>query len=251
VAACCAFGIGRTADAQPGRAGTTVGGVGAATAFATRAQLQAALAGAERTKATAEATRLRRRLTEGDFRPGDRLVVTITLDSTTQTELVVRDSQRVDIPPLGSLSLAGVLRSEAQPALLRFLQRYYRNPDVRVQPLVRLGVFGAVGKPGYYSVAPDAPLADAAVSAAGGPGPLADLGKVEVRRGSARVLDRGAYQRAARDGLTLSEAGVVSGDEVRVPERKQRSTGQIVQTVFWGVSALTSVLFLIRAFYNN
>jgi hypothetical protein len=43
----------------------------------------------------------------------------------------------------------------------------------------------------------------------------------------------------------------VSGDEVRVPERKQRSTGQIVQTVFWGVSALTSVLFLIRAFYNN
>jgi protein involved in polysaccharide export with SLBB domain len=250
LAACCTLSLGRIAGAQGGRAPVTVGGISATSPFATRAQLQAALAAAERRNATAEATRLRQRLTDGDFRAGDRLQVTLVIDSATQTELVVRDSQRVDLPPLGSLSLRGVLRSEAQPALLRFFQRYYRNPEVRVQPLVRIGVLGAVAKPGYYSVPPDAPIADAIATAGGGPAPNADLGRVEVRRGSARVLDRRGYQLAARDGLTLSDAGVLSGDEVRVPERKQRNTGQILQIAFFGISALTSLLFLIRAFYN-
>ena len=153
--------------------------------------------------------------------------------------------------PLGNLSLSGVLRSEAQPALLRFFQRYYRNPEVRVQPLLRVGFLGAVGKPAYYSVPPDMPIADALVQVAGGPAGNGDPERVEVRRGSERVLDRKAFTRAARDGLTFADAGVRSGDEVRVSERKNRSTGQLVQTVFFGVSALTSLLFLVRAFYNN
>jgi protein involved in polysaccharide export with SLBB domain len=251
VAAVVAAALGPApAAAQAGRA-PAAGATASTGPFATRAQLQAALADAERRRATSEATRIRQRLTNGDFRAGDRLVLTIMLDSTSQSELVVRDSQRVDLPPLGSTSLYGVLRSEARPAMLRFLQKYYRNPDVRVEPLVRVGFTGAVAKPGFYSVPPDAPLADVLVSAAGGPVGSADIGKIEVRRGQQRVVDRDAYKRAARDGITVADAGVVSGDEVRVPERKNRSTGQVVQTLFWGVSAVTSLIFLIRTFYTD
>jgi protein involved in polysaccharide export with SLBB domain len=165
--------------------------------------------------------------------------------------LVVRDSQRVEVAPLGDVYLRGVLRSEAQPVMLRFFQRYYRSPEVRVQPLLRVGFLGAVGKPAYYSVPPDVPVADALVSAAGGAAPNADLGRIEIRRGSERVVDRKGYTRAARDGLTFSDLDVRSGDEVRVPEKKRRDTFQIVQVAFFAISALTSLLFLVRAFYNN
>jgi protein involved in polysaccharide export with SLBB domain len=234
--------------AQPTRAAAPTAVTGA---YATRAQLGTALAEAVRRGTAADAARIRERLAAGDFRAGDRLAVTLTVDSTRQFELVVRDSQLVEVAPLGTLSLRGVLRSEAQPAVLRFYQRYYRNPQVRVQPLLRVGILGAVPKPAYYSVPPDQPIADALVALAGGPAGNADAGRIEVRRGAQRVLDRKAYSRAAREGLTFAVAGVRSGDEVQVPERKNRSTGQLVQTAFFGLSALTSLLFLIRAFYND
>lgn len=241
---------GLTAQAGRGPAGDPAP-VTATTAFATRAQLTQALANAERRGSRDEAARIRQRLAAGDFHAGDRLSVTLTIDSTRQLELVVRDSDRVEVAPLGDLTLTGVLRSEVQPAMLRFFQKYYKNPEVRVQPLLRVGFLGAVNKPAYYSVPADLPIADALVSLAGGPAGNADPGKIEVRRGSDRVLDRNAYKRAARNGLTFSDVGVRSGDEVRVEEKKNRSAWQITQTVFFGISALTSLLFLIRAFYNN
>lgn len=220
--------------------------------YATRAALTQALADAQRRGARDEAARLRERLTTGDMRPGDRLAVTLTVDSTRQLDLVVRDSQRVEVPPFAPLSLRGVLRSELQPVMLRYFQQYYRNPDVRVQPLIRVGVLGAVQKPGYYAIAPDAFVTDLLTDrAGGGTAGNADSRRIEVKRGGQKVLDQKGYQRAAREGLTLADAGVRSGDELQVPERKGRSVGQIIQTVFFGVSALTSLLFLIRAFYNN
>ncbi len=250
-----AAGLARPAalGAQGGRApqADPAAPVSATAAYATRPQLTLALANAERRGARDEAARIRQRLSAGDFRAGDRLAITLTVDSTRQFELVVRDTQRVEVPPLGDLSLSGVLRSEAQPAMLRFFQRYYKSPDVRVQPLLRVGFSGAVNKPAFYSVPPDVPVADALVQFAGGPAGNADAARIEVRRGTDRLLDRHAFKRAARDGLTFSDVGVRSGDEVRVAERRNRSTGQIVQNVFWGVSAFTSLLFLIRAFYND
>ncbi len=252
LAACvAAFGAPAALAAQGGRAPAGEPVVSATTVYATRAQLALALASAERRGARADAARIRERLAAGDFRAGDRLAVTLTVDSTRQFELVVRDSQRVEVPPLGNVYLRSVLRSEAQPAMLRFFQRYYKNPEVRVQPLLRVGFVGAVAKPAYYSVPADIPVADALVNAAGGPAGNGDPGKIEVRRAGQRVVDRKAYQRAARDGLTFSDLGIRSGDEVRVPERKNRSAFQILQGVFFGVSALTSLLFLIRAFYND
>lgn len=239
--------VAASAVAQPAAASSIRSAV-----YATRPALTQALADAQRRGARDEAARLRERLTTGDMRPGDRLAVTLTVDSTRQLDLVVRDSQRVDIPPFAPLSLRGVLRSELQPVMLRYFQQYYRNPDVRVQSLIRVGVLGAVQKPGYYAIAPDAFVTDLLTErGGGGAAGNADQGKIEVKRGSQKVLDRKGYKRAAREGLTLADAGVRSGDELQVPERKNRSTGQIIQTVFFGVSALTSLLFLIRAFYNN
>ena len=222
----------------------------ATSSAAKRPALTAALAAAERRGDRETAAAIRRRLTEGDVGPGDRLAVTLTLDTIARYEYVVRDSQRVDVLPIGSFSLRGVLRSELPEAFRRFFLQYYRNPDVRVQSLIRVGFLGAVQKPGYYSVAPDAPIAETFLANGGGPGGNADPKRIEIKRGGQRLYDRKGYERVARDGLTFDEAGLRSGDELRIGERRQRNFGQILQTTLLAISAFTTLVFLIRSANN-
>jgi protein involved in polysaccharide export with SLBB domain len=213
---------------------------------ATRAALTAAAADAERRGDRATAAVLRERLAVGDLRPGDRLVVQLTTDTIARYEFVVRDSQRVDVPPLGSVSLRGVLRSELQSAMQRFYTQYYRNPQVRVEPLIRIGVMGAVANPGFYSVPPDMPVADVLRERAGGTAGNARMDRIEIKRGGERVVDRGSYQRAARDGLTFDDLNLRSGDEIQVPGQNRRNWWQTVRIVTSVIFALVAVLGLIR-----
>jgi hypothetical protein len=232
----------------PNAAGSSVQrAVTADTPDATRAELQSALArlgGSAGDRAQADA--IRRRLETGDFRIGDRFVMTLAVDSVIQRELAVRDSLLVEMPPLAPLSLRGVLRSEIQIAVLRHMQRYYRNPEVRVQTLTRVGVVGAVSKPGFYVVAPDAGLNEV-VQLAGGVAQNANLTKAEVWRYDRRFLNAKQFNNGTRSGRALSELGVRSGDEIRVPEKRNFNWSQTLWTVTILISSLLTVITLIRS----
>lgn len=217
---------------------------------ATRAELTAALDAADRAKRTGEAAAIRARLANGDFRPGDRFLVTLATDTMTHLEMVVRDGPSIEWPNLPVMPLGGVLRSELRTAIVQHLGKFVRNPEVTVVPLLRMSITGAVQRPGLYTVPPDAPVTEL-LMAAGGPMPQARTDRVVVARGGREVLDRKAYQRAARDGRTLEQAGLRSGDEVRVPEKSTRNWAQIASYAFFGVSALTALLALIRSGYSD
>jgi protein involved in polysaccharide export with SLBB domain len=172
--------------------------------------------------------------------------MTLSTDSVVQRELIVRDSTVVDLPPLASLPVRGLLRAELQPALLRHMRRYYRSPEVRVQFQTRLGVLGAVGKPGYYVVTPDATLNDV-VQAAGGAATNAKLGDITLWRFDRRVMDKRAYANNVRAGRTLAELDIRSGDEIRVPAKSGRTWFDYVWPVTLVISTVISILFLIRS----
>lgn len=225
------------------------GPVTSTTVAATRAELTAAAAAAAGRHDQREVAAIRDRLRYGDFHVGDVLAVTLTIDSTSRPNYVVRDSLLVDASPLGRVSLRGVLRSEVQGVLQRFFNQFYKKPEVRVQPLIRVGFLGAVPKPGYYTVEPDAPVADAFSRVAGGPAQNADLKKIEVKRGPEVLLDAGGYERTARDGLTFDQVTLRSGDEIRVPERHRSSTFQRIRIAAITLGIVTTVLALIRSYY--
>jgi Periplasmic protein involved in polysaccharide export len=125
----------------------------------------------------------------------------------------------VQIPQVGDISLAGVLRSELVPTLSSHLGKYLRDPVVEAIPLVRVGILGNVARPGFYYAAADLPISDVLMSA-GGPTPVADLGRVTVRREGQIVIDEDNTRVALREGMSMDLLHLQAGDEISVGAQK-------------------------------
>jgi polysaccharide export outer membrane protein len=133
----------------------------------------------------------------------------------TQDTLTVRAGKIVQLVGMDDLKLEGVLRSELNDKFSAHVSRYIREPTVKVLPLLRVQLNGAVGRPGYYYSSADVLLADI-VMAAGGPTPDADLKKVVIRRGADVIWTESDTRTALSDGLSLDRLSLRAGDEVFV-----------------------------------
>jgi len=188
---------------------------------------------------------IRKRLAEGDFQTGHRVLLFIAGDSVLSDTFTVMSDQKLQLPNLPEISLAGILDSELQGYLATQLAKYIRNPSIRVEAMLRVQVSGDVAKPGFYSIRTDTPVTDVVMNA-GGPSPSAEMSKMELRRGSTTVVHRGGIQTAIQKELTMSDIGARSGDELYVPEKPGTSRWQKVAAVtaslmgiIWGVAYLT------------
>ena len=257
MAALLVMAVGQEASAQ----GATAASV--SRPDATRAELEALAADAERMAANpstsggtrtakrAEASAARARLANGDMRVGDRFVLQVTVGETARGDTVlVRDSLLVSILTLPDLMLQGVLRSELQTKVEEHIKRYVRQPVVRVNPLTRVSVIGAVGRPGFYFLDPERLLTDA-IMAAGGPAANADLEKLTVRRGSSEILGQKNARQASREGRTLDQLMIRSGDVIEVGEKKKRNWGSIAQVGLLVITSLLAVIGILRQAYQD
>ena len=228
--------------------------------YATRAQLTEQLAtlesqtgsakAADRSRLAATTSRIRERLGTGDFKPGDRFVLSLRQDSIRIDTLIVRDSLRVAVLNLPEFSVAGVLRSELEDRLSDHVARFVRNAQVRTTQLVRLSVTGAVRNPGFYYAVPDRPLNDL-LTAAGGPLMEADLGKVRVTRMGKTLLDGKASKRAVEQGRTLEELDIQGGDTVYVPVRRKLNWQMVTQLAFVATSLFFGLIQFLRWYYER
>ena len=176
--------------------------------LATREELQAALSSAG---ASNVALQIKSRLSEGDFRRGDRIALMVQAESTLTDTFTVGSGQELILPPptTGALSLKGVLRSELQTKMTEYIGRFKNNPIVRAQPLIRIAVQGEVTRGGVYAVPADAQLADA-LMAAGGTTQFAQENKVTIARNG-----KAFWQGTAFD-TDLDVIGVRDGDQIVV-----------------------------------
>ncbi len=203
----------------------------------------------QRSKLQAEQTAIRTRLENGDFKVGDRFVMTVRFDSVRVDTASVRDSLVVSILNLPDLRLQGVLRSELDEKLNQHVARYIRNASVRSSVLTRIAVLGAVRAPGFYYASPDRPVSDV-VMLAGGPGPEANLGRFELRRGTTTLVDGKRSRELIESGRTLEQIDVQSGDEFRIPMKRKVNWGIVLQ-LFFIVSSLFFAIFQFLQWYYN
>ena len=180
--------------------------------LATREQLQAALSSAG---ASDVATRIKSRLSEGDFRRGDRIALMVQAESTLTDTFTVDNGAELILPPptTGSVSLKGVLRSELQSKMAEYIGRFKNNPIVRAQPLLRISVQGEVAKGGIYAVSADAQLADA-LMAAGGTTQFAKPNNVTIARNGKAFWHGSAFD------TDLDALAVRDGDQIVVDSKR-------------------------------
>ncbi|HYS20511.1 MAG TPA: polysaccharide biosynthesis/export family protein [Gemmatimonadales bacterium] len=201
---------------------------------ATRQALEARAARLEQAAQSADAVReaaaIRTRLSRGDFRVGDRILLAVEGEPTLSDTFSVGLGGQLTLPLIGSVPLEGVLRSELHDYLTRRLARSVRDPEVRTRAFVRLSVQGAVTRPGYYGVPADAVLSDV-LMAAGGTTQEANIGRLRIERDGKPIWEGKALQQAIAEGRTLDGAGLVAGDQVIVPRRGGTSAGDVLRFV--------------------
>ncbi|MBT8488781.1 MAG: SLBB domain-containing protein [Gemmatimonadetes bacterium] len=174
----------------------------------------------ERGRMTLEASTIRQRLQYGDFRVGDRILLSVEGEEETLPDTVlVEPGQVVDLPLIGVVPVGGVLRSEISEHFTEELSAFFVEPEVRASGLVRVAILGSVGQPGFYTMPAEMVLGDA-IMAAGGPSQTANVDQVRIRRGGEQIMDGGQTRIALQQGFTLDQLNIQGGDQINVPQTR-------------------------------
>ncbi|HEX9579688.1 MAG TPA: hypothetical protein VF970_01150 [Gemmatimonadales bacterium] len=200
-------------------------------------------------EAAALVLRVRARLQDGDFRPGDRILLVVHGESALTDTFTVGPGTRLQLPPPvpESLALHGVLRSELDQVVRRFVGEFVQQPVTRAEPLVRLAIQGEVAHAGIHYVPASAVLADA-LMVAGGATARADLRKLKVEREGETLWEGGSLQRALADGVTIDGAWLRHGDRMTVGARRDAGVYDNIRFLWIVVSLAGGIYGLSRAF---
>lgn len=215
---------------------------------ATLAEIEAALAssgysGALKSAREAEAELIRRRLQDGDLFPGDVIALQVMGDPQMSQTYSVTPRRSLLIPGIPEeVPLTGLLRSEVEDYLTRVVSQYVRNPRVWAEPLLRISIFGAVGRPGYFIVPSSMPLPDIIMQYAMGPSANADPERGGVFRGDREVLPGAAIEEAVREARSIDALNLQSGDRIEYGSRPSQSFLGRAVAVLGGAASLTFLL---------
>jgi protein involved in polysaccharide export with SLBB domain len=196
-----------------------------------------------RERARTDAELIRSRLEEGDLRIGDRISLVVEGQTQLSDTFNVVAGRVIVLPEIGSIALLGVLRSELQPHLTAEIGRYIRDPVVHARSLIRVGIMGAVARPGFYTIPSDVLISDAFMIA-GGPQAAAELDKARIDRGDETIWDANLLREAVIEGRTLDQLSVRAGDEIFIPQKGNRLTSLRNGMVI--VSGLTSLVLIAK-----
>ncbi len=193
---------------------------------------------------------IRTRLEQGDFRIGDRVIMSVQGEWPTPDTFPVEAGPEITLPVMGKISLRGVLRSELESHMTKELGRFIQNPVVRAESLIRITILGEVGNPGFHTV-PARRLLGEALMQAGGPGQAADLDRLYIERQESgqtrRIWDGDAIQDAMAQGFTLDQMNLRAGDIIQLPQMPTRSIWQGVAR--YGLVLGTALIFGIRIWF--
>ena len=197
-----------------------------------------------RTKLRADAAAIRERLKNGDFIPGDRILLLIEGDTVLSDTFTVRADRMLPLPNIPPISLQGVLDSELEGHLTKELLKYIKTVTLEATPLVRISLLG-FPQSNFYTVPVDQSITDV-ITAAGGWGSATAVAhdKAVVRRNGKIFLDAKATAAAVREAKTVGDMALRDGDELYLPDKASASVNW--QGIFGALGAVTGLIWAIR-----
>jgi polysaccharide export outer membrane protein len=181
----------------------------------------------------------------GVLRPGDAVKIAVFRDTELTGEYLIDSRGQLQIPGLGVIQAAGLdpdqLKTSIRQALI---QLGTTNPQIAVQPLVRVSVLGEVRAPALYPVDPGISLIQL-LTIAGGPTPNANLRRTRV------VREGHVFEVDLESALTGSASGRIvlySNDVVVVPKKTgfTRETLQLVLSMTTAALSIATFIFMKR-----
>lgn len=192
---------------------------------------------------------IQRRLEEGDFRQGDRVVLRVPADTSLSGTFSVNRFRELELPgSFRNVDLSGVLYSEIDSVARAVVSEYVREPRVRTRVLWPVAITGGVSDPGYYNLAPGTTLSEALMQA-GGPTSDAKLKKIAYRRGNRDLLKsrKQAGEQVPVEVITLADLNARAGDELHVPAGGG-GRGTVLQ-ILGAVSGVSGTIFALTRIF--
>ena len=178
----------------------------------------------------------------GVLRPGDALKVVVYRDKELSNEYLIDSRGQLQIPGLGVIQAAGLDPSQVKDSLrAALLARGFTNPEIAVQPLIRVSVLGEVRSPALYPVDPGTSLIQL-VTIAGGPTAGANLRRTRVVR-EGRVFE--VDLQSALAGSAAGRVVLYSNDVVVIPKRTGFTRENVTFLLGLSTAAVTLATFIV------
>jgi protein involved in polysaccharide export with SLBB domain len=151
--------------------------------------------------------------------PGDELMVRAWGQIDVDYRVVVDRNGMINIPRVGSISVAGVKYQDITDHVRRAVARNFRNFDLLVTlgqlRTVQVFVVGYARRPGSYTVSSLSTLMNA-IFAAGGPSPAGSMRGVQLKRGNTTITELDLYHLLLA-GDKSKDAALLPGDVIYFP----------------------------------
>ena len=201
-----------------------------------------------RDRARYEASLIKQRLEQGDFQVGDRIAITVENEQAMSDTVTVSADLSVDLPSGERLSVKQVLRSEVQPLLQTAIAKVVKNPVVRTESFLRIGIMGAVGSQGFFVIRSEALLTDVLMSS-GGISQTADLTNIRIERDQKTIWDGEALQVALTEGRTVDQLSMRAGDVLIVGgQATKRGFKGMARTALLSIPVIFGMIRVIQRF---
>jgi protein involved in polysaccharide export with SLBB domain len=145
--------------------------------------------------------------------PGDAVRINVWRKPELSGDFTVGSNGAPVHPLYRQVVVTGVPLTTVEDRLRAFLRQFEQNPELSVQPLLRVAIGGEVRRPDLFTLTPEITVAQA-VAAAGGP-------TERARTTEGRLLRRGQEFRLdlTRPDVGVAAQPIQAGDQILIPRR--------------------------------
>lgn len=149
------------------------------------------------------------------LKQGDGIKISFyNIDEQIQGEYFIQENGRIHLPYIGNIDAQSLDFAEVQNMIITEYSKIYRNPEISVQPLLRVDIIGEVGNPGVYYLTGFETITDL-LALAGGETNDSKIESIFIMRNDTQLeidLEEFLYGKSE-----LHDIGIESGDKIYVP----------------------------------
>lgn len=174
--------------------------------------------------------------------PGDGVrIIFYNINDNISGDYYIQQDGLLQLPFIGNIDTRNRDFKFIKNQIVSKYDSLYKNPELTVQPLLRINILGEVRNPGYYYVT-DVEKITGILALAGGVTGAAASKEIYILRGDEEI-ELNVSELTAK-GNTAADFGLRSGDRIFVPRSFWADASQYA-IIFSGIAVLSTVIALL------